>query len=269
MLLYKYIGREQFFSNFKIRLTPPNALNDPRECVPEIKLRDPRGYINNVIQRNFESGYIRLLIENPHLTPEQALHAYLQASTKTENDFHENNEEWIRRIFDSFMKVTNRHIGVLSLSETNNNELMWAHYANSHNGYVIGFDSENPFFKPTKSDPKVCGELMNVQYTDVAPIVYVDPGKFDIPKELFFTKTLQWSYEREWRMIKMLTAADEVIDEKIHLFQVPIDSVKEVIFGMKVSEPKRKDIESLLLSTAPHITFRSAKFDHRGSFTVA
>ena len=30
MLLYKYLGRQDFFSNFKLRITPPNELNDPR-----------------------------------------------------------------------------------------------------------------------------------------------------------------------------------------------------------------------------------------------
>jgi hypothetical protein len=31
--------------------------------------------------------------------------------------------------------------------------------------------------------------MMNVQYSDTQPVVFVDPGKLDIPKEIFFTKT--------------------------------------------------------------------------------
>ncbi|MEM5372304.1 hypothetical protein V4C53_40660 [Paraburkholderia azotifigens] len=76
---------------------------------------------------------------------------------------------------------------------------------------------------------------MNVLSTDTTPVVYVEPGKLDIQKEVFFTKTSNWSYEREWRIIKYLTQADEVLtvegNKAIHLFLVPVAAVKEVIFG--------------------------------------
>ncbi|EQM49643.1 hypothetical protein D051_4091 [Vibrio parahaemolyticus VPCR-2010] len=32
--------------------------------------------------------------------------------------------------------------GYLSLSKTNKNILMWSHYAQNHEGFVLGFDSE-------------------------------------------------------------------------------------------------------------------------------
>ncbi|MEM5341326.1 DUF2971 domain-containing protein [Paraburkholderia azotifigens] len=76
---------------------------------------------------------------------------------------------------------------------------------------------------------------MNVLSTDTTPVVYVEPGQLDIQKEVFFTKTSKWSYEREWRTLKYLTQADEVPpvegNEAIHLFLVPMAAVKEVIFG--------------------------------------
>lgn len=268
MILYKYLGRKDFFSNLKLRFTQPNELNDPRECVPELKFRDPRGYINAVIQRNFESGYLKLLSENPNMTPQHALTACIKASSTLENDYIENHEEWVKRVFDKFMEVTNRDIGVLSLTESNNNELMWAHYADSHNGYVIGFESEHSFFKPTNSDPKSCGELMNVVYGDISPVVYIETGSFSIPKEVFFTKTERWSDEREWRIIKMLEHANEQINESIYLFEVPSDAIKEVIFGCKVTSKAREEIESNFQELVPHVTFRQASYNHKSEFKI-
>lgn len=269
MQLYKYMSHEGFLSNFMLRFTLPSELNDPRECVPEIHIKDPRGYISNVIQRNFERGYLRLLIENPTMSPEEALKRCIHASEQIEQDFNSNNEVWIKRIFDNFMKVTNRNIAILSLSESPTNELMWAHYANSHQGYVIGFDSENDFFKPRKGDPKTCGELMSVQYSDTRPQVFVDPGKLDIPKELFFTKTSTWSYEREWRIIRMQSSADSIVSGNIHLFKVPEAAVTSVIFGYKFPEVKRKAIEASIRVMTPHITFQFASFNHKGEFCVS
>lgn len=268
MILYKYLGRDQFFENFKIRITQPSELNDPRECVPDIRFRDPRGYMGALVQRSFESTYLRFRIENPTWSDAQALEACLTASHKVIDDFNTNNSEWARRHYEKFMEVTNRNVGVLSLTESNNNELMWSHYANSHNGYAVAFDCDNAFFKPAKDDPKLCGELMNVQYTDEVPVVFVEPGKIDIPKEIFFTKTAKWSYEREWRMVKMLSNADDIVDTTIHLFSVPPDALKEVTFGLKVKAEKRQSIKSMLSKTAPHVTFKEAKLDHEGNFVV-
>ena len=73
---------------------------------------------------------------------------------------------------------------------------MWAHYSDQYKGLVIGLDSESEFFQPKAEDPRVCGQLMNVIYTDTAPVVYVEPGKLDIPKDVFFTKARSWRYEK-------------------------------------------------------------------------
>jgi len=267
--LYKYMSHEDFLSNFKLRFTPPAELNDPRECVPEIHIKDPRGYLSNVIQRNFESGYLHLLTEHPTMTPEEALRRCISASEQIEQDYNDNNDVWVKRIFDKTMKVTNRNIAILSLSETPDNELMWAHYANSHQGYVVGFDSESDFFKPRKDDPKTCGELMPVQYSDTRPQVFVEPGKIDIPKELFFTKTNRWSYEREWRMVRMQSAADDILPANIHLFKVPELAVTSVIFGYKYPESKKAGIEAAIKAVAPHIMFHNATFNHKSEFVVS
>lgn len=262
MQLYKYMGHEGFLSNLKLRFTPPSELNDPRECVPEIHIKDPRGYISNVIQRNFERGYLRLLIEHPTMTPEEALRRCINASEQIERDFKDNNDAWVRRIFDKVMEVTNRNIAVLSLTETQDNELMWAHYANSHQGYVVGFDSDSDFFKPRMGDPKTCGELMPVQYSDTRSQLFVEPGKLDIPKELFFTKTSKWSYEREWRIVRMQSAADDILSGSIHLFNVPEAAVTSVTFGYKFPQSKKAGIETAFRTTAPHVTFHNAAFNH-------
>ena len=174
-------------------------------------------------------------------------------------------------IFDMFMRVTNRHVGVLSLSEDPLNELMWAHYANSHAGFVVGLDTESQFFQPKPGEPKLCGELMNVIYTDTTPVVFVEPGKLDIPKEIFFTKTTKWSYEREWRMIKYLDQADEVATagpKKVHLFGVPKDAVKEVVFGQKIDKSAADRVQSELTKSAPHIVVKQASFSLKDGLTA-
>jgi hypothetical protein len=47
-------------------------LNDPKELVADIRLRDPGGYAQDITRRNIEHAYFRLLLLNPNLTPAEA-----------------------------------------------------------------------------------------------------------------------------------------------------------------------------------------------------
>lgn len=40
MIIYKYMSHNRFFDGFKLRFTPPKDLNDPRELVPELRLKN-------------------------------------------------------------------------------------------------------------------------------------------------------------------------------------------------------------------------------------
>lgn len=115
----------------------------------------------------------------------------------------------------------------------------------------------------------MCGELTNVIYSDTSPTVYVDPGVMAIPKELFFTKTTKWAYEREWRMIRMLEHADSVLDNKIHLFKVEPESVVSIVFGSKFPEIDKDKVKNEFIKIVPHVTFMNASFNHKGEFVVS
>lgn len=252
-----------------VRFTPPSELNDPRELAPKIHIRNPIEYAGAIVARNFQAGYIRLLLENPEMEEAEALSRCMKASTQLVNECTFNDEGLRKMMFDTVMRTTNKNIGVFSLTESNNNELMWAHYANSHTGFAVGFDTETDFFYRRKNDPKLCGELANVLYADIAPTIYLEPGVMEIPKDLFFTKTTKWSYEKEWRMIRMLSTADSVVDHKVHLFKVDPQSVVSVIFGQKFPQLDKEVVKNELLKIAPSVLFMNASFNHKGEFVVS
>jgi|SRR5580658_5344823 hypothetical protein len=57
------------------------------------------------------------------------------------------------RLFRWLMSSFERRHGVLCLSEAPANLLMWAHYADSHRGFVVEFDPASPFFCQRDSIP--------------------------------------------------------------------------------------------------------------------
>lgn len=252
---------DRFFENFKFRFTPAKDLNDPREIVPVIRIKDPAAYVQDIVIRNISRNFLRAQIANPQVSAE-AIWKIIRA----------NNYQFIRsfdvgakedEIFSMVMNVTNQYVGVLSLTEDPLNELMWAHYAANHSGFVVGIDKRSEFFQPKPGEPKVCGKLMKVIYTDTTPVVFVNSSGLEIPKEIFFTKTIKWSYEREWRMIKFLEHANDVVTvkgKKIHLFDVPKAAVKEIIFGKNISADFADVVQAKLSNTARHIVIKQASF---------
>jgi len=159
----------------------------------------------------------------------------------------------------------NEHIGVLSLTEKADNLLMWAHYAQQHTGFVIEFDADDLFFHQRRSDSDEFGYLRKVNYSENRPnVVLTKVSSADI----FLTKSKDWEYEQEWRILRPLKDASEtkIIDgESIHLFQVPSTCVTGVILGARMSDEKRKDIASTIANSSDlsHVSISEAVLDER------
>jgi Protein of unknown function (DUF2971) len=102
---------------------------------------------------------------------------------------------------------------------------MWSHYASGHTGFLLGFDSENEFFKHRQGEPDDIGKLRIVTYNSKR-VSDKDPEP-----DFFFTKNDEWTYEQEWRILRFLKDADQTPAESIHLFAIPPSAMREVIFG--------------------------------------
>ena len=144
--------------------------------------------------------------------------------------------------------------GVLSLTNSPENLLMWAHYANSHNGFVLQLDESHEFFG-TKSIDGVEFGLTKVEYSDSRPVLSHRSIK---SPTVLYRKSPEWTYENEWRLVRPLGDAHKTIDAKpypIALFEIPFDAIKGVIIGVAVSHEERVKIFELLgTSERKHIT---------------
>jgi hypothetical protein len=132
-------------------------------------------------------------------------------------------------------------VGIFSLSETCENQLMWAHYADSSRGIAIGFeatkgsklDSDEHCIKVNYSDelPVFKGEeglnLATSFYADgknIQKIAFID-GTF---RQAVSTKPTCWEYEKEWRYI----------EENSGSYDFP-GKLTEIVFGLKCPQDIR------------------------------
>lgn len=93
-------------------------------------------------------------------------------------------------------------IGVLCLTTSPDDLLMWAHYAQNHTGICLGFDSG---FEPFST-------AQPVRYQEGrARVVPLDTASREqqLVEKVLFVKSPHWRYESEWRCIKRPVREDE------------------------------------------------------------
>lgn len=141
----------------------------------------------------------------------------------------QNDEDWESDLKNRLIQEKEsieKDFGILCLSETPKDILMWSHYANSHKGVVIGIDPKILWRNMTSSKPG--GLLEPVQYKKDYPKVKFFKEQKDVMDKWFFTKYEEWSYEKEWRAI-----------HKSGLIHFPKEIIMSVYFGAKFNLKKQ------------------------------
>ncbi|CAI0910309.1 DUF2971 domain-containing protein [Serratia quinivorans] len=144
--------------------------------------------------------------------------------------------------------INNR--GVLALSKTNENILLWSHYAENHTGVAIKLNiAKNPDFFVT---PK------NMIYTkQYNPLNYLGDSEKSILDTLS-TKSIDWKYEEEIRIYK----------SSVGVHKIKPEAITDVFFGVKT---KSIDIEKIKNTCSEnglnHVKFHKAEKKH-GEFSI-
>lgn len=136
---------------------------------------------------------------------------------------------WLRSVEVNLNKGA-KLAGIACFTSCCENELMWSHYADKHNGICVGFDFSN-------CNDSYTYAIGPVQYEELVPIeitqIFVDDFsrlKDATAHKLVFTKNLAWHYEKEWRLATSINSRGK----KIPLKDSGI-KIKEIVFGIKVS----------------------------------
>ena len=108
-------------------------------------------------------------------------------------------------------QIVQRFSTVVCLSERIDSILMWSHYADNHKGFALGYDLR-PFLSPNDQGiglfPVVydekrydANEFIIWLFCSLLQIPAVNPDLMSSIKLLLY-KSLDWEYEREWRLIR-------------------------------------------------------------------
>ena len=237
MMRYKYVAaRKDILQNGTIRFSQNNVLNDPFELSPSLDAYKKmiRKECEKIFSINLEFQKLPRFAQNTQIF-------------KT-----------INPIYQQMENLLGSRLLILSLTKKRNNLLMWSHYTNTYQGYVIGFDGNHEFFH-TKTD--VFSKAMDVRYSKERP----DMTKVSTPfsseiniEEAFnvlLTKSDHWSYEEEVRMFaipqKEHCVGFDNNNQPLFLFKFPPEIIKEIILGYRLSNRLKKEIAEIVREKYP------------------
>jgi hypothetical protein len=150
---------------------------------------------------------------------------------------------------------------ILCLTETNENLLMWAHYAHDHTGAVVRF-------RCVSERDSVLLAALPVNYTTQAPYIGTQEewirhltGQQEIDYDAHFrklvtTKSQHWAYEKEWRVINFAPRGQE--GPYMHDTFWP-EEIEAVYFGCRSAPSERQKILDSVHPDLGHVEFHQAK----------
>ena len=281
MTLFKYIRPERIdvIEKCEIRFTQPGALNDPFELRPRFEsLVAEADVLANLDKAPVDLGpmveeaYAMLPEAYRTLIPLDVASQSVEAFMATDEARDATSmgikvvlgmmKEGAAQIREEMYRAFNDNVGILSLSEIPDNELMWAHYAERHTGLVLCFDEQHGFFNRKRSE--------NDGFYFVRKVIYDDAPASSMASldgdALLVSKGTKWAYEREWRMLVPLRDATRsliIAGDTVRLFAFPSDALKGVIIGAHATPAIEASLQDLLKRNAGlrHIQVSRATLD--------
>lgn len=130
----------------------------------------------------------------------------------------------IEQAFKNIIDMKDTKLGIFSLSKTYSDELLWAHYANSHKGFCIEYDLDQLLSKQNTKH-----RFFDIQYSDKIPNLdfsqLLNQNNPDILiKKMLGYKSQRWEYEQELR----------IITENQGRNTYDYRAVKAIYFGLKM-----------------------------------
>jgi hypothetical protein len=233
MILYKYFNSENVIKVLKqnrIYFTPPEYFNDINEMSP---------YFNKNIT-HYE--YIKYFYNAKYIEPLYERFVKDYSSTNISYDsfkiFAKKNKNIINSIIDTqnnvlnnFKIEVNKIVGVCCFSLNPLSNLMWSHYADSHRGVCIGFK-----YNILQNNVRA---KVNYQKSKLKlPSFFMELGEADKNQHIrnvLFTKSKEWKYENEYRIITELKncKTENIKDLLYYYHELDVSDIQEIIFGFK------------------------------------
>jgi len=180
-------------------------------------------------------------------------------------------------------RIWGDNTGILSLTRTSQNPLMWAHYAEHHKGMVLGFDVAAMGLTDEEKNliPAQYGSVIYASGRPTHPFAeksrkgiavgathYFPQDHYEILQRLFLHKPICWSYEEEVRVVKCIKDVSsegsdtpsgyfrikDVNGRPLYLLTFPTEALREIYFGFRLDIQKADEFYYKAKEQYPHVS---------------
>lgn len=243
--LYKYRAVNEFclriLSHSELYFSDPiDDFNDPFDCRLPLDFHGTKRQWLDVVER----------VKGPALTSKEAqeresqIIRQMRMESAKSQDWH----QWQSKLMDDILALRTHadgskdRVGVLSLTDSRNNHLLWAHYADGHQGVCFGF-STSAQYASFYYQPGAARFLDPVSYPrKYRPVNRFTGSSGDQVRWALFTKLPEWKYEKEWRVFNGLGSGPQPFSPAM---------LTQVVLGSRMSRPNRDLVMKLARSRQP------------------
>jgi hypothetical protein len=260
--VYKYLTADRtstVLQKLQIRFSQASVLNDATELKPAFKGIATEADLKQILTDRLRAKYPGVVEQVERSLPSNLAAQLIddvmsRGAKEAEAALPEN----AKKIYETL----DRNFGILSLSETPTDSLLWGYYGDGGYGFLVQFDPQHKWFWAQKA--------ANDDFRHLRPVIYIGerPSKYLIetnPNDGLYTKGLEWEHEKEWRIIRNFNdAAVKVSPDQygkdVLLFAIPPDSIQSVVIGYRAQPGSIERIQGIISGNPAlaHVRFQRA-----------
>jgi hypothetical protein len=257
ILLYKFYPPSTLIAlkNQTLAFAPPKCFNDPFEFLPRI-IRNERSEkllknTGNFTKKEAERYRRAVLREHQlHYSKSEFKKLLKQNQTYLQNQIPEEFDTYSQDIAIKLLNILSESIGVLCLSKSWKNPLMWSHYSAGFQGFCVGYKLPSGSKALAKLEVTYSDERFPLNETEVLKN-QITP---ELVEEIIARKSLHWKYEEEVRYIISLSYPKLESNADSSQFYLKHESlaVKEILLGLRCGQHTRAELCALARKSYPH-----------------
>jgi hypothetical protein len=283
-MIYKYSRIESAISIVKsnrVKLNHPNCFNDPSDSTvcfgkeekesewlliknglllfkalaPDLKKSQEAFFILNKKKNELADESLQNQNNYDFTLPDELIQQ--EPFLPLWKSLEDHKDDTYKYFFDNARKDIQKivsHYLVTCFSEINDSTLMWSHYADSHRGVCIEFSdpmdkgfgkvnysTEKPVFSLKRSISIIMRDMILKKQTPQP-----NPDFLDNINKALFTKSTEWSYEKEKRFVAQSPESNENIEQDGDLFFYRVPKIEHVYIGCRAGGDELDHLLSLL-----------------------
>lgn len=251
-------------ANQTLRWSTPGTLNDPYDMQFDLRYEVDQQAVRRLALEKLWEAYrgAPVAVENIFGVLVGAIRAQIPSMQREE--FEANYAEAIFESMDKLEGALPRlnadvrsqlaSSKILCLTESPDNPVMWTHYADTHCGVVIRLRNCPEFDSPYSTAVPVnyVAETPRLIDEQILSDMLSSRASFDahaLLSRLVYTKSAEWSYEREWRVFSGDGRKRVMPHDDLRFGSFEMDAV---LFGLTTSTEDRLSLTELVQKLYPH-----------------